>query len=336
MNGSRQLHDGPEPSARARAAAATWVARLHDGRRRPELDARLRAWLDEGEEHRRAFARLSQAWEQAGKIRMRGQRNAPATRSRGPSRIVLWATAAATTLVLAATVGVYYWNDGAFSTRIGQQEIRLLQDGTRVVLNTDTRIEVNYDKHARRVRLIRGEARFDVTKHPAWPFLVSVDGQEIRALGTSFIVRLDGIENLSVTLVEGRISVAPIAPHDDMLRQGPQILLPGQRLVILRHHVPAVDRPDMTRITAWQQGRVEFDATPLAEAANEMNRYNKTRITVVDADIAQLRIGGVFHAGDSDEFVRIVTAALGLRADRNGSSIVLSGPATSPPVSAVP
>jgi transmembrane sensor len=334
MNGTRQLHDGPVPSARVRAAAATWVARLHNERRNPALDARFRMWLDEGEDHRRAFARLTHAWEQGGKIRLRGQRNTPAARR--PSRIVLWATSVATTLVLAAAVGIHYWNDNAVTTRIGQQEVRLLQDGTRVVLNTDTRIEVNYDEHARRVRLIRGEARFDVAKDPAWPFLVSVDGQEIRALGTSFIVRLDGIENLSVTLVEGRISVAPIAPHDDLLRQNPQLLFPGQRLVLLRHRAPAVDRPDLTRITAWQQGRVEFDATPLAEAANEMNRYNKSRITIADADTAQLRIGGVFHAGDSDEFVKVVTAALGLRADRNGSSIVLSRSPTPPPASAVP
>jgi transmembrane sensor len=336
MNGARQLHNGPVPSARVLAAAATWVARLHDERRSPALDARFRTWLDEGEEHRRAFARLTQAWEQAGMIRLRAQRNAPAVRPRGASRIVLWATAVATTLVLAATAGIYYWNDNAVTTRIGQQEVRLLRDGTRVALNTDTRIEVSYDEHARRVRLIRGEARFDVAKHPAWPFLVSVGGQEIRALGTSFIVRLDGVENLSVTLVEGRISVAPTAPHDEMPWLNPQILFPGQRLVILRSHPPVVDRPNMTRITAWQQGRVEFDATPLAEAANEMNRYNKGHITVADADIAQLRIGGVFHAGDSDEFVRVVTAVLGLRADRNGTSIVLFRAPAPPPDSAAP
>jgi transmembrane sensor len=336
MIGIRQLHKGTMPSAKVRAAAATWVARLHDERRSPALDARFRKWLEEGEDHRRAFARLTQAWDQAGKIRQRAQRDAPAARGRGASRVVRWATAVATTLVLAATAGIYYRNDNAVTTRIGQQEVRLLRDGTRVALNTDTRIEVNYDEHARRVRLIRGEARFDVSKHPAWPFLVSVDGQEIRALGTSFIVRLNGSQNLSVILVEGRISVAPIAAHNQMPQQNQQILLPGQRLVISRQHASAVDRPDLTRITAWQHGRVEFDATPLAEAADEMNRYNKSRITVADGDIAQLRIGGVFHAGDSDEFVKIVTAALGLRADRNGRSIVLSRSAVLPPASAVP
>ena len=54
-------------------------------------------------------------------------------------------------------------------------------------------------------------------------------------------------------------------------------------------------------------------------------------MTVPDAEVAQLRVGGVFRAGDSDEFVKIVTAAFGLRAERNGGDIVLSRPATQAP-----
>jgi transmembrane sensor len=80
---------------------------------------------------------------------------------------------------------------------------------------------------------------------------------------------------------------------------------------------------------------VEFEETPLEDAATEMNRYTTTHVTVADAEVAQLRIGGVFRAGDSDEFVKIVTAAFGLRADRNGGDIVLSRPATQPPSPAV-
>ena len=324
------------PSEQVRAKAAAWVAQLHDEQHSPDLEARLRAWLGESEDHRRAFARLTRAWERAGEIRLRARRDAPATRSRGRSRLAPWAAAVTATLVLAVITAVYYRNDNAIITRIGQQEVRLLQDGTRAMLNTDTRIEVHYDERARRVRLIRGEARFDVSKHPSWPFLVSVDGQEIRALGTSFIVRHDGIEDLSVTLVEGQVSVAPIGRNDEAPPHDRQILAPGQRLIISRHHAPSVDRPDLTRITAWQHGRVEFESTPLADAAGEMNRYSKSRVTVADADIARLRIGGVFRAGDSDEFVKVVTAAFGLRADRNGGDIVLSRPAGPPPPSAVP
>jgi transmembrane sensor len=147
----------------------------------------------------------------------------------------------------------------------------------------------------------------------------------IRALGTSFIVRHDK-EDLSVTLVEGQVSVAPL---DQSEPKDAQLLTPGQRLVISQHD-STVDRPDLPRITAWRHGRVEFDATPLAEAAAEMNRYNKIRVVLADADLARLRIGGVFLAGDSDEFVRVVSTAFGLRADRRGGEIMLSQPSSHP------
>jgi transmembrane sensor len=331
MNSTPQLPDDSVPSEEVRAEAAAWIARLHDERRGPDLEAALHEWLGESEEHRQAFNRMTQVWERAGKIRMRARDDISSIRNGRHSRFSPWAAALAASLVLVVFAAVYYWRDTALVTAVGQQQVRLLRDGTRVVLNTDTRIEVNYDEHVRRVRLVRGEAWFNVSKHATWPFLVSVGDQEIRALGTSFIVRHDDVQDLSVTLVEGRVSVAPIARDDEASLQAPQFLAPGQRLVVSRDHASAVDRPELSRITAWERGRVEFEQTPLEDAATEMNRYNTTHVTVAGAEVAQLRIGGVFRAGDSDEFVKIVTAAFGLRADRNGRDIVLSRSATQPP-----
>jgi transmembrane sensor len=316
-------------SEEVRVEAATWLALLRDEQRGPEVETELRQWLGESDEHRRAFNRMTRVWEQAGNIRMRARADVSAVRA-GRWRFSPWAAPVAAALVL-LVIASLYWRDNAFTTAVGQQRVRVLRDGTRVVLNTDTRIEVNYDEHARRVRLVRGEARFDVSKHPTWPFLVSVGDQEIRALGTSFIVRHDNDQDLSVTLVEGRISVAPVPENGEAPQQAPQVLVPGQRLIISRYHAPAMDRPELSRVTAWERGRVEFDETPLEDATTEMNRYTATRVIVPDAEVAQLRIGGVFRAGDSDEFVKIVTAAFGLRAERNGGDIVLSRSMTRPP-----
>ncbi|HEY3850303.1 MAG TPA: FecR domain-containing protein [Steroidobacteraceae bacterium] len=321
----------PPVSDEIAAAAASWVAQVHDAGRGPELDGRLRAWLQVSEEHRRAFRRMESAWERAGQIRLRAPREGTATRLSarfGWRRAALTAGAAAA--VVAAVVLVQRWRDDSTVTRVGQQQTRVLPDGTRVLLNTDTRIEVSYDEHARRLRLVHGEAWFDVSHHPSWPFLVSVDGEEIRALGTSFIVRHDDAQDLSVTLVEGRIVVAPIAAGADTPLPNPQVMVPGQRLTLSEHHAPAIDRPELGRITAWKHGQVDFDQTPLRDAAEEMNRYSGTHVLVTDAEVARLRVGGVFRAGDSEEFVRVVTAAFGLRAERRGEDIVLS-PAEAPP-----
>jgi transmembrane sensor len=321
-------------SEEVRVEAATWIARLRDEPRRPDVEAELQQWLGESAEHQRAFKRMAQVWEQAGNIRMRARADASATH-RARSRFSPWAAAAAAALLAVITITTVYWRENVFTTAIGQQRVRVLRDGTQVVLNTDTRIEVNYDERFRRVRLVRGEARFDVSKRPDWPFLVSVGNQEIRALGTTFIVRHDNDQDLSVTLVDGRISVVPVAGNGGAPPQAPQVLVPGQRLVISRHHAPAMDRPELSRLTAWERGRVEFDATPLEDATTEMNRYTTTRVIAPDPEVAQLRIGGVFRAGDSDEFVKIVTSVLGLQADRNGADIVLSRSKTQPPPSTV-
>jgi transmembrane sensor len=317
-------------SEEVRVEAATWIARLRDERRGPDVDAELQEWLGESAEHQRAFKRMTRVWEQAGNIRMRARTDVSAGLKEG-SRFSPWAAAAAAALVLLVIVSLY-WRDDAFTTAVGQQRVRVLRDGTRVVLNTDTRIEVNYDEHFRRVRLVRGEARFDVSKRPTWPFIVTVGDREIRALGTSFLVRHDD-QDVSVTLVDGRISVTPVASTGEAPPEAPQVLVPGQRLVISRHHAPALDRPELRRVTAWERGRVEFDDTPLENATVEMNRYTSTRILVRDSEVAQMHIGGVFRAGDSDEFVKIVTAALGLRAERKGGDTMLSKSTAQPPPS---
>lgn len=328
MSLNRQPTDTPVPSNKARAEAAVWLARLRDERRSSGLEAQFQEWLGENEEHRRSFNRMTQVWEQAAKIQMRARENGSASRGVRNPRFPAWAAAVVAALVPVVIITAIYWRNDALVTGIGQRQVRLLQDGTRVVLNTDTRIEVNFDQHLRRVRLVRGEAWFEVSKRPTWPFVVSAGGEEIRALGTSFIVRRDNDQGLSVTLVDGRVSVAPVTRDDASAAQAPRILVPGQRLIVVPHHAPTVDRPELSRVTAWERGRVEFDETPLADAATEMNRYNARHVTVPDAEVGQLRIGGVFRAGDSDEFVKIVTTALGLQADRNGSDIVLSRPET--------
>jgi transmembrane sensor len=335
MNGTRQPQEQPVPSEEVRAEAAAWIAQLHDEQRSPDLEARVHAWLGESEDHRSAFNRMTLVWERTSEIRMRARGDTVVSQT-ARSRFTPWAVALAASLVFAGVILVYRWRDNAVVTGVGQQQVRMLPDGTRIVLNTDTRLEVNYDEHARRVQLIRGEAWFDVSKRPTWPFIVSVGSQEIRALGTSFLVRHDDIQDLSVTLVEGRISVAPIARNDEARPQDLKILAPGQRLIVSQNHASTVDRPELNRVTAWERGRVEFEETPLEDAANEMNRYSTSHVTVADAGVARLRIGGVFRAGDSDEFVRIVTAAFGLKANRRGRDIVLSQVAAPPSPRVVP
>jgi transmembrane sensor len=321
---SQPESDASASEEEARVEAAIWIARLHDEHRSPHLDARVNAWLAEKEENRRAFERMTGVWESTSVVDRQGRYGRK--RARMPWLVDnRWAGPLAASVLLGVTVAALrLWPSNTIVTAIGQQQVRLLPDGTRLMLNTDTQVKILYNDHTRRVELIHGEAWFDVAKRPAWPFVVGVDNREIRALGTSFVVRHDQSQPFSVTLMEGQISVDP-GPADTAILQPPRLLAPGQRLS-LPSNAPALvlDTPEITRLTAWEAGRVEFEDMPLIDAAAEMNRYNQTRVIVTDARIANLRIGGVFRAGDSEEFVRTMAVALKLRIERGHNEIRLS------------
>jgi len=72
---------------------------------------------------------------------------------------------------------------------LGLTSVRMRGASRRVYLNTDTEVVPHYDKQTRRVELKTGEAMFEVSKHPDWPFIVSAGDRQVRALGTSFMVR---------------------------------------------------------------------------------------------------------------------------------------------------
>jgi transmembrane sensor len=225
--------------------------------------------------------------------------------------------------VMLLVIGSVIWLQyrGMISTAVGEQRHVVLEDGTRVFLNTDTRIVVKFEERARRVELRRGEALFNVAKRSAWPFIVVAGDRQVRALGTSFVVRKD-VQQLEVTLVEGSVLVAPATVRGD---SGEFKLTPGQRLTFGNHASPRLDTPSVERITAWRRGQVILEDTPLQAAVAEMNRYNETKLVVPQPEIAALPINGLFQAGDSSQFANAVAQAYGLTVIERGNEIVLSG-----------
>src|SRR5690606_15969424 len=107
-------------------------------------------------------------------------------------------------IIRAATEG------GAFRTAVGERSSITLSDGASVVLNTNSRIEVRYTPERRNVRLLAGQAWFQVAKHPERPFVVEAGDRRVTALGTAFDVRMDSRDSVQVTLAEGKVSVEPI------------------------------------------------------------------------------------------------------------------------------
>jgi transmembrane sensor len=205
----------------------------------------------------------------------------------------------------------------AYATATGEQRVLVLDDGTRVTMNTGTQIAVNYRADRRIVRLIRGQALFDVAHNPSRPFSVIAADRQVTALGTVFEVRLDR-GRLQVTLVRGRVMVAQEAAGGQPTPSPSTFLNPGQQFVVALNAAPSVARVDVEKQLLWRQSLVEFNDVPIAQAVAELNRYSLRPIVIADPRAGTMRISGVFRTGDPAAFSDLVGAMLPISANENG------------------
>lgn len=337
-----------EPLNDVYAAAADWHGRLDEddsARTRAEFDA----WLAADSRNRAAFEAVEQTCASLAAARvddrvLKLRREALSATHR--LRFLRVATAAA---VIGVAVAIGYavapmFRDvpvsassmitraaiegGAFRTAIGERSNITLSDGSSVVLNTNSRIEVRFTPERRSVRLLAGQAWFQVARNPSRPFVVDAGDQRVTALGTAFDVRLDGHDSVQVTLAEGKVSVEPIlSPLARLISPPPvpELLIAGEALIVSDDAPVEKRKADVSKVVSWRQGQVVFDNDTLAAAIAEINRYSAKRIELADPALGELRVSGVFKAGHSDSFVETVTGHYPLQiASRDESRILLT------------
>jgi transmembrane sensor len=315
-------------SVRARAEAAGWMAKLHGPSRTPIVESAWRHWLAEHPEHAAAWELATDAWADTDNLPFVLPRRA-VPRSpvwfRHPLLRPIAATAAICSIL--AGVTIHYMAKPAVTTTFGEQRTLNLPDGTRVELNTNSRLVLQFDNRTRTVELKTGEAYFNVA-HERRPFVVIAGPRKIIAVGTSFLVRRNEAadNSVTVTLIEGRVAVAPISAPD-ILPSKPTLdialLSAGKRLRAAQHTAPTIDTPSVDQETAWMRGQLIFHDTPLRDAVAEFNRYSTMQIKFTSAAIGEIPVGGVFRIGDSASFAAAVAQSRDLRLITRDHELVL-------------
>jgi transmembrane sensor len=193
-----------------------------------------------------------------------------------------------------------------YETAVGQQRRITLADGSVVSLDTRSVIEVRYSRAERMVRLLSGQAMFDVVHHADRPFHVQADGLDVRDIGTVFDVRREDAL-AQVTVVSGVVKVSAPAQH------AVWTMTAGQQVATGSSAPQAVDTPAFTR---WTTGRVEFEDVSLAEAVREMNRYAAHPLILDGEAVGQLRVSGAFNTNDTQGFAKALVHVYGIAVTR--------------------
>jgi transmembrane sensor len=244
----------------------------------------------------------------------------------------VWAAAAV--LLMAAGLVLFKLETAQeFRTALGEQRSVLLADGSRVTLNTASTIKVNLLKGRRDVRLVHGEALFEVAHDPARPFVVHAGNALLKDVGTQFNVDMRA-NGTTVTVLEGRVAVDSGSPRENAGAQVAHgrprtlealILGANDRVVITPAGLGAPQHGvNVAPTVAWTQRQLMFEHRPLSEVAEEFNRYNKDRIDIDSAELKRQEVTGVFEANDPASFVAFLSSIPGveIREGANGAHIV--------------
>ncbi|MGO4686621.1 FecR family protein [Brevundimonas sp. 2YAF1] len=325
-------------------AAAQWLL-LQEAGSGPSDDRRLAAWLDEDDDHIRELAAVRNACDaldrHGGEDELLAMRQAAlAARAERRPYTHGWVRLAAGIGVLAIG-GALAWgamttfspsraiSSGSISaqavryaTAVGERSTATLPDGSVVALNTATVLEVDYSDRERAVRLLAGQAQFDVAHGSPLPFRVYAQGQVITATGTLFDVFVKPDE-VRVALIEGRVLVKNERPQGRSAST-PEVLAPGEVLVA-QVGAPVSVRPgDVRQLSQWREGLVAFNDTPLSEAVAEINRYTNRPIQLADPEVGRLRVSGSFRVAEPERFAHTMAEVFLLDVNSSDIGLVLS------------
>lgn len=320
--------------------AARWILRREEAEWTERDDADLASWLDVAMTHRAAYWRLEHGWRAADRVAALGEasaagrlrRTASLPWVRMPDSLPRWVLSAGIAASLTLAVGGIWWGGparpwgraetGDFRTPQGGRRTLTLADGSHVDMNTATLLRRSSDLKVREVWLDSGEAYFDIVHDPSRPFVVHAGPRTITVLGTRFSVRNDGAK-VTVVVLSGRVNVRDVRASAGSIKS---VIVDAGDIAVARADRIEVD-PDLPEkveaLTAWRDGWIVFDDTPLADAVAEFNRYGNPPMRT-DPAIGTLRIGGSFRTDEADDFVALLQRAYGVRVSRNDRAIILS------------
>jgi transmembrane sensor len=317
--------------------AAAWLVRQDAADDSDNLE--FTAWLAADPRHRAAYLRLAAAWERSAQLkRLRPEGNVvdPDLLSSKPRQKTgrwLWTplTLAAGLAVLALT-GLWWLTSDrtaqTYRTDVGGLSRVVLADGSTVTLNTDTELRVRMLPERRSITLLRGEAQFAVAHEANRPFEVSAAGRIVRAVGTSFDVRLDPDHAVRVLVTEGRVAVQEASGSASIETPPVATVTAGESAVAHERQVTVrrVSSSEQSRRLAWQVGELSFQGETLKEAVAEFNRYNHRKLKVEDPSVAELEVGGNFQALDVESFVAALERSFNVAARTSEDGTILLEP----------
>jgi len=348
MNGFAHIRKNPEIVEHA----TDWIARLDRGLTAAE-ERRFQAWLFEADENMPVFMELAKLWDRIDILSTFAEIRPEPAKPHHPRWPSVVAMAASLLAVVAASLWVFGLYTAAddpvvtladvaqtYQTATGERSDYVLEDGTTISLNTNTRVVVEYTPKNRFLYLEKGEIHVEVARDTLRPLSVYYDGHVVQAVGTEFNVEISDDQNIEIVVAEGIVSVGVVdrAVADKLFDE--PLALPSTSTLIAAGQEAVVDRKKLadddvmpTPIKAeeiavklsWRQGNLIFRGESLEEAISEVGRYTAIEFIILDEDAKKERVAGMFKAGDVDGLLKALRDNFNISYERIADDKVVLG-----------
>lgn len=299
--------------------AIDWMVSLRAGKPDAALQARFNAWLAMDPAHAQAWAKLQE--------RLGGSFNTVRALDRrvpgqaGEARQLLLQPHGSRRDALRVIAGLGLLGGGLWlgarsplgdslladlHTGRGQRQDFTLTDGSRLSLNADSAVDLQFDEQQRLVVLRHGELMIQVAADPRRPLRVRTAQGEIRALGTRFLVSQEQ-DASRVVVLQHSVQARLIDGTTLDLQEGQSALINA------RHITPVVG--DQRHRADWLSGRLNVLDEPLEQVVEALRPYSRGFVRV-SPEVRHLRVQGVFPLDDPDRTFTALAETLPIRVDR--------------------
>jgi len=301
--------------------------------------ARVEEWISESEAHEKKYRSLRLIWDTSEKLASRTvvdenlawqrftarleEKEAPSAKPLGAGTRISWYKIAAT-IALICTGGwilFFTYSQSSFSQVFVETQhhilVDTLSDGSIITLNKNSKIQYpkRFAKGRRAVKLLQGEAFFDVAPDPSKPFQVSVNDLDVKVVGTSFNIKKR--EDHTELIVESGIVEVSKKQVVVRLKRNEMLSLEGSSDQLNKTTVP--DQLYMH----YRTKEFVADGTPLYRIVDVLNEVYGVHIVIQDKEIENFELNTTFNSSSINSILNIICETFDIKMKKNGDTIIL-------------
>lgn len=328
--------------------ASDWIAKIDRNLTEEEKSA-LKTWLSLNVKNTEVLLEVAHLWDKMDDLSRLSDlfpQSSPSTTKKRP----VWLGAIAASVIFIVTLGFYQsgLNFSAdqpevvamkmnYQTSVGESNTINLPDNSKIILNTNSFVQIRYTSSARVIDLQRGEIHIDVAHDKSRPLSVIAGGKVIQAVGTAFNVEVRN-DLVELIVTDGKVLVAAKSNNvvktdiDEMAKRLPNssmAISKGEKVDLgltdkIIAKVIKVDPLEVAARLSWRQGNLIFRGESLAEAMAEISRYTDITFELSDDEQLQdVQVAGMFKTGDVTGLLEVLSNNFNISYKRVGTDRII-------------